>query len=379
MKAGFITLGLLLGWLAGSRALLADPPTREERDRAEDAAVSAAMEKAAKELDVPVSFYGKVLDQYGEPVEGALVELHLTHYDPVNAPRGYFSAVKTILVSTDGVGLFVVANERGSGLSVNTISKADYEFVRSQNKNSGFAYIRLYNDRHIPDKAKPVLFHLRKMGATTFLLKGMELINSFAVRPDGKPVVVEFSNDRNFFAPDTAEPFPGFAVTASLDKETRDWVLTFKGKHKGDRVALLDQIVYEAPAQGYEPSAELRVSLQENPVKGRGPTYPHSKEAYLVVRSEKPETYMRVAMQIYPREEERCDIWHDILLNPYGDKSFELASEVDECWDIRERLRKEAIRALCNGKLPPKPDIPKLIEEAKAQSGVKKTGEEPQM
>ena len=40
----------------------------------------------------------------------------------------------------------------------------------------------------------------------------------------------------------------------------------------------------------------------------------------------------------------------------------------DKYWDVQESLQKQAVHALCNGQIPPKPDIPKLIQEAKEKA-----------
>ena len=70
MKTVFSVIVILVGMSLVSIFLVAAPPSQNEPDRAEDAATLAAMETAAKESDMPVAFFGKVLDQNGKAVEG---------------------------------------------------------------------------------------------------------------------------------------------------------------------------------------------------------------------------------------------------------------------------------------------------------------------
>jgi len=374
MKFVIFMLTALVCLFASIVMSLAAPLGQEDRDRAEDAAVRAAMEKGAKEADVLVSFFGKIVDQNDNPVENAEVKIGLKHYDP-NQPDKLFSAIKSIIFKTDKSGLFSVKSEKGRELYIGSISKDGYEFVFSENQNRGFDYQLNHTDRHIPDEAKPVVFHLRKIGLTTFLLEKNN--QEIEIRPDGKAIVVEIFKNRNYYAPDNNKLFPGFAVSATLSKDTRNWVLTFKGKHEGDTVVMLDRLIYEAPAPeaGYLPSTEVKVTLQPNEILGREPIYPHEIEVYLIVQSAKPKVFTRVKLRIFPREEEKCIITYDMTVNPYGERTFEYAKAIDKYWDVRMFLQKEAIHALCNGELPPKPNIEKLIEQAKAEKEAKQKSE----
>ena len=191
-----------------------------------------------------IVFYGKVVDTQGRPVAGATVSIAVEQWSQA-APRiaHVESAVDgTFQVSRETYGL---PQLRGSFLSVKTIEKSGYEWDASRGgERLSFSYRR--RPLHTADCNKPVVFHLRKVGMTTHLLDSPDLITAVAVRPDGASVMAEFSKDSNYYWPDRKCPeFPGFAVSASLAKDTKDWVLTFKGKDKDDEVLLLDAIVYE--------------------------------------------------------------------------------------------------------------------------------------
>jgi len=355
--------------------------TPSQKDQEHDKA-KAAMEEAVKRDEVPISFYGKVIDQDGQPVADAQVRISITHYS-LNGPLPGLG-LKTIMVKTNQDGFFEIENGRGWEVNISRIVKDGYEFTPLDMKRSGhgdpFMYGSKYVNPHIPDKSKPVVYRIHKIGPTAFLLMGN---GQLVVRPDEKVVVGEISKDRLFYNPnyytdrrDNSEKFPGFAVSGTLAKDTRDWVLTFKGKHPNDTVILLNDFVYQAPENGYQPSAELKASLQPSDVPGREPQYPGRLEACLIVRSGNPVTYTRVNLEIYLRDANRCDISYDMTLNPYGVRTFELDKRThDKEGRISSILGVQAIQALCNGQLPPKPDIDKLIEQAKAEEEAKQKSE----
>lgn len=332
----------------------------------------AAREKMAKKGEVLISFYGEVLDQDGQPVADAQVRISITQYSLKGPLPGF--GLKAIMVKTNQDGVFEIENERGWELGIDKISKDGYEYTsfnRTERHGEPFRYGSDYVNPHIPDKSKPVMYHIHKIGPTTFLLTGE---GQLVVHPDQKVVIGEISKDPLYYNPsyygdrrDNSENFPGFAVSGNVDKDTRDWVLTFKGKHPNDTVVLLNDFVYQAPKEGYQPTAELKASLQPSDVSGREPRYPHSIQAYLIVKSAAPVTYTRVSLEIYPRDEKRCDIRYDMTVNPYGDRTFELDKRTTTGGKVTNFLARQAIQALCNGELPPKPDIDKLIEQAKAE------------
>jgi hypothetical protein len=106
----------------------------------------------------PIEFYGRALDQYGEPVAGASVQGDIL-YD-----TGDKSGADKVSTTTDAQGYFQFKDLRGESLGIG-IAKDGYEYQR---KNSFFSYSYFEADhkRHIPDPKNPVVFKLwKKQGA----------------------------------------------------------------------------------------------------------------------------------------------------------------------------------------------------------------------
>jgi hypothetical protein len=129
------------------------PRTAEEREQWD---WWDAMEKADPDFQwkMPIAFYGKVLDQFGQPVAGAEVELNWTTViGPIPDPK------KNIFTGSDGQ--FAVTGIQGKGITI-SVSKEGYN--RTPDWIQSFEYAAFFNDNfYVPDPNNPVLFHLRKI------------------------------------------------------------------------------------------------------------------------------------------------------------------------------------------------------------------------
>lgn len=116
--------------------------------------------KYAAFMNVPIIFYGRVLDQDSHPVLGAVVSSQVDM--ATNLVEHYAGAnpiTKCGDVTTDGDGLFTISGQRGYVLSITSITGSGYRAAR---RNAGFSYDRRLPQCHQPDPDKPVEFMLIK-------------------------------------------------------------------------------------------------------------------------------------------------------------------------------------------------------------------------
>jgi hypothetical protein len=115
-----------------------------------------AMNKADPDFQwkMPIAFYGRVVDQYGQPVTGAEVELNWTTVTgPIPDPK------KSIFTGPNGQ--FAVTGIQGKGITI-SVSKGGYN--RTPDWIQSFECAAFFNDNfYVPDPNNPVLFHLRKI------------------------------------------------------------------------------------------------------------------------------------------------------------------------------------------------------------------------
>lgn len=119
--------------------------------------------KIAKIVEVfsaSIDFWGKVVDQHGDPVPGATV-----HY---SAADKYFKDGSKYEGSSDAEGLFSISNIRGAGLYVR-VAKQGYYHIDEKSAHS-FGY-GTPSGEVPPSKLKPAIFVLQRMGETEPLIK----------------------------------------------------------------------------------------------------------------------------------------------------------------------------------------------------------------
>ncbi len=128
------------------------------------------MKEILRKQDVEITFYGKIIDQYGDLIKDANVEIHITQFNP--DMDKLFGQVKTVHAQTDAAGIFSVEKEKGRSIYVEGMSKAGYEYLRSQNPTTSFQFAEHgITKPFVADKSSPVIFKLRKQGATAFCLE----------------------------------------------------------------------------------------------------------------------------------------------------------------------------------------------------------------
>jgi len=111
-----------------------------------------------------VDFYGRILDQNSNPIDGArvMVQIHAT-------PTLLTPEINTINLLSDTNGCFSVKRQTGTILSVYSIDKSGYEVSGRETRN--FNYGHHYGTSHVSDPKNPDLFRVWKKGVTEPLIK----------------------------------------------------------------------------------------------------------------------------------------------------------------------------------------------------------------
>tara|TARA_B100001093_G_C26835599_1_gene1018187 strand:- start:82 stop:1209 length:1128 start_codon:yes stop_codon:yes gene_type:complete len=127
--------------------------------------------KAAQAANQNIIFYGKCVDQDGNPIEGVKVDVKITKMRKsmvMAVLKESFKYYETETTMTDSNGRFEF-KDRGSYLLFENISHPEYLNARSSSSNRGYQFGQiLYGNAlagmHQPDPLKPVIFTLWKKG-----------------------------------------------------------------------------------------------------------------------------------------------------------------------------------------------------------------------
>ena len=113
------------------------------------------------EWKMPVNFYGKIVDQAAQPVQGAKIRFQWTDTSPAGTSEKF--------TESDAQGMFFLPGERGKNLGV-YVSKDGYHSVRDG--RGTFEYAAFFEPNFIePDPNTPVVFQLIKKQQAQPLVK----------------------------------------------------------------------------------------------------------------------------------------------------------------------------------------------------------------
>jgi len=312
----------------------------------------------ARSNERPVIFYGKVIDQFGVPVQGSEIQATIQQAGILYVPG---PPEPRINLKTDANGQFEITGSiKGLNLIIDQISKDGFEALRPIGKDY-FTYAEGSPSKHVPDKTKPVIYHLRKkLLPEVVLMKNTDFAMVVNKIWSGKPLgfdlirqwkVEDFENPMHDYRPLYAD----LVMTATLNTNSGQWAVTLSMGNTNGGLMTTEQLLYEAPASGYQ--AEYTFTPTNSPRFG--------KVMRFYLKSREPALYTRLDVEAIRVSPEELRLEGTTWINPYGDRDMEEA--VNLPGDLLFDLRSEAKQALRTGKRPVRPDLPKLIQEAKAK------------
>jgi hypothetical protein len=190
----------------------------------------------AKSLD----FYGKVIDQFGNPVVGVNVDAGVGLYVSFTRSGG-----KNYITETDTTGRFSFVGIHGAGVGF-TLKKEGYSYNQRLSSSSR-------PKDYVPDSSRPVIF-------TMWKLKGAEPMVHTSIQAglacDGTPRSFDVLTGRR----DTGDLIATLTRTpVNIDRgKPFDWTLTL-GIAGGGLIEIADPYPYKAPAGGYQSSIAINM------------------------------------------------------------------------------------------------------------------------
>jgi hypothetical protein len=200
----------------------------------------------------PISFYGKVVDGQGNPIEGAKAEI-LPVQSLTSIPHTHHKV-------TDAQGLFSISGIHGIRLNIQ-VSKDEYYQTAQASKIIGYVK-ELDNYSPHADPNAPAIFVLRKKGVTEPLI--MHSFKQVEVAKDGSPISLDLITGKKK------------AVTNALQIQiwTQDAGVPRNGRHPFAWKAIVsvpggglqprkgDGYDFQAPTDGY--ASEEMIDMQPN-------------------------------------------------------------------------------------------------------------------
>jgi hypothetical protein len=268
-----------------------------------------------------IVFYGRAVDQFGEPVPAADVE------GIVLVNTGSRGGQVRRQTATDAQGYFQFGGLKGQDLGIG-IRKEGYEYRRRESSFS-YSYFEADHKRHIPDPKNPVVFVLWKKQGAEPLIHYEKVwrfpVNSGPVKIDLlKAKVGQPDADITVNVSRTPLTMPygdrGFAWKVAMDVE-------------GGGLVSAGEIDYynQAPATGYEPHLEYVQEAQSIRAAQEGRitwTWRENVADTFYLTSRNGKNYARIELRIRPNSDRKegdneALIAAKVWLNPNGSRNLE--------------------------------------------------------
>lgn len=258
------------------------PP--DERNRILEGEVKRRTEMQ-QHADQPIVFYGRIIDQHGEPVPGVVVKAGIGAFGPVF--RYGFPVLKNVEVMSDRDGRFAITGEKGISLSVNELMKTGYAFQHL----AGIDYQEYPGQ--FSDSSKPYIVTAYKIDEPPPKLVIARI--PFGFEADGRWYYLDLVNKVGH----SGELGGDLQVRFQrADDATRtgpyDWDLTLEVNNGGGVIETADEpLHYVAPQKGYK--SEWHIAYKKSDSGWKRATH---RNFYL--QSRHGSVYARCELDIYP-------------------------------------------------------------------------------
>lgn len=218
------------------------PAALEEADQERRSLVVEAVESM---LNTPITFYGKVIDQHGDPVPNARVGYSLLDKFNESGSNAHTYA--------DNDGHINISGVKGAVLGVSVSKEGYYKIHNVSNQRFAYGYGTDSSVKPAPTRDNPAVFILHKMGEMESLIR---LENpSFRLRKDGTPVIVDLATGRESSAGQ-------FKVQAWTGERIPDGPRFYDWRCRvsvpgGGLVERRGELDFEAPVEGYREFDEI--------------------------------------------------------------------------------------------------------------------------
>lgn len=264
--------------------------------------------------NVPLTFYGKVVDQDGRPLAGAKVDLEISVGDLVpvpESPAGFLERLRSdkATAQSGSNGLFSLIGFSGHGIDIKSISKTGYKL--SAKVDLSYTYVATARPFH-PDAKHPVVFKMWK-------LQGKEPLIEFSW---SHKVPCDGSTNRFSLATGRLDPNGMLEICCTRVPSrlpypgNRPFAYTFEiGVLKGGIQPTDDDFSYSAPMSGYAPS------FIESKKAGEQGWRSSLKQEFYIKTAEGH--YGRLAVEWYSWQDSPTHLMWDCSINPSGSRNLE--------------------------------------------------------
>jgi hypothetical protein len=259
------------------------------------------------EWRMPISFYGKVVDQNNQPIQGVEIVFQWTDLSEKGTTE------KTVF--SGGDGRFDLTQVTGKNLGIIRMFKEGYYRVQ-QGTQVSFEYAAFFEPTfHQPDAKNPVVFRLRKAGEIPAELVARETM--MGIEPSGKPHYIDLETTRKS---NEAQADIAIRITRTAPKQQAryDWSASIEGVNGAGLIESDEEFMFEAPQDGYKPAYTYQF-------KEGSPDWENNLKRKYFVTAEGGKIYGRLEVEFFPKYQNTAAIAVRFFVNPTGSRNLEYA------------------------------------------------------
>jgi hypothetical protein len=268
------------------------------------------LREGAEERNVPIAFWGKVVDQFDSPIPGARIQMeirewHLRLLSPLEPD------FQTFEQTTDAFGVFHLANARGDVLTIKSLNKDGY--TASQNSLRSFGYNISTN--HLPDPNNPVTVRMwKKEGPQPLESKRLSRVG---IPCDGTPVAFDLLTGKKSQArKDLTVTLVRNPQNLTSRGDKYDWTAVLQ-VHDGGLIESADEFMFLAPDGGYEPLFRVEMTKES-------PNWSSHLEKQFYIRLRSGSVFGKISVRLSTNyQPPPAGLTMEITMNPTGSRSLE--------------------------------------------------------
>jgi hypothetical protein len=203
--------------------------------------------------DVPIDFYGRVEDQFGNAVDSAAVNFN------VRVMNGETSTVNRGQVMTDGNGFFTITGYRGQDLGLMP-QKSGYTLAST---GTLFKYSHLEDHPYVSDANNPTVIKMWKLQGAEPLVN---IDQHYKLPYTGAPINFDLLTGKIVPSGGDIKITVNRPAGVLSGRNPQDWGLEIEAVDGGliETSVAEARVTYAAPDSGYEPSETFTMSNSNN-------------------------------------------------------------------------------------------------------------------
>jgi hypothetical protein len=268
------------------------------------------IEYYVRQSNVPIEFYGKVVDQNDRPLSGAKIKTRIRHWI-LAAPNTPGGRTKEHVLISDENGSFILTKENGDALTIAAIEKEGYELSKKAKRSYSY---KGTSEIFTPDSDNPVVFKMWKQQGAEKLIKGDKF---YGIIPDGRQYTLNLLYGQKIEG-DSSKGDLKVTIERPAQITPRtpyDWSFTIEGIN-GGVIETADEFMYLAPESGYQPKYQF--SMNSTHPKWSDKT---KKQFYLSSRDRK--FFGRMEVDVYSSYRDQAVFDVHYFLNTNGSRNLE--------------------------------------------------------